>query len=76
MNNNFRLKQKNCDYNNLNQFAFLLKLKLICFVCFIFDKSITQVIENVINFSSEIHLIIIGNGKQSILNNFFYLKPS
>ena len=50
---------------------FLLLLKFIV-VDLIFAKNI----RNINNFYSEIFLIIVGNGNQSLLFSEFYLEPS
>ena len=69
INNNFGLKGKNLIL--LNHFALLI------IIIFIFCISITEERHrNIINFSSEINLIIIGNGKQSLLNSSFTFQPS
>ena len=70
LNFNFILKRKN--FNNLKQLAFLLKI-----IYLVSDLSITgERFRNVINFASEIHLVIIGNGNQSLLDSSFSPQPS
>ena len=49
--------------NNLKKFIFFLRI-----IYLILSISIT--------LSSEIHMIVKGNGEQQILNNSFYLQPS
>ena len=72
VNGNSRLKWKFFNYNNLNQLSFLINI-----IFFIFGISIIKGRpRNIINFSSEIKLIIIGKGNQSLLNNEFNPKPS
>ena len=70
LNSNFILKRKN--FNNLKQFAFLLKI-----IYFVSDISITvERFRNIINFDSKIHLVIIGNGNQNLLYSSFSQQPS
>ena len=72
ININSKIKENNFKYNNLKQLNFLLKI-----IYFIFSISLTkQKLINIINFSSEIHLVIIGKGNQSLLNNTFNIQPS
>ena len=69
INNNFGSKGKNLIL--LNHFALLI------IIIFVFCISITEERHrNIINFSSEINLIITGNGKQSLLNSSFTFQPS
>ena len=50
---------------------------IIKIISFLTSFIITQEIpKKLINFSSEIHLLVLGSGNQSILNNSFYLEPS
>jgi len=72
ININSKTKEKKFTDNKLKQFNFLLKI-----IYFIFSISLTkQKLINIINFSSEIHLVIIGKGNQSLLNHSFYIQPS
>ena len=75
VNRSIRLKEKRniIGLSKLNQIISLLNIIIL-----IFYISTTQ--ENskhfIINFSSEIHLIIHGKGTQDLLNKSFYLEPS
>ena len=74
INTNFNSKRnKNIhNYSNLKQAIFYIKIILL-----LYYLSITQgKYKNYINFSSEIHLLIKGNGTQKLLNESFYLKPT
>ena len=72
LNKNFCLKRKISNFNNLNYFLFLLKI-----IYFIFGISLTEEkVRNLINFSSEIHLVIMGKGNQSLLYNSFSKNPT
>ena len=72
LNKNFCLKRKISNFNNLNYFLFLLKI-----IYFIFGISLTEEkVRNLINFSSEVHLVIMGKGNQNLLSNIFSKNPS
>ena len=59
---------------NLNNLKHYILLRIIYFAIYI---SITkEKNNNLINFSSEIHLLINGSGTQNLLNNSFYPQPS
>ena len=71
---NITLKSKKyyLNFPNLNNIHFLLKI-----ICFIFSISISKGSQrSLIISSSEIHMIIKGNGTQNLLNESFYKKPS
>ncbi len=69
------LEQKN--KNKMNFFHYKKTILIIKIISFISCFKITQEIpKKLINFSSQIHLLILGSGNQSILNNSFYLEPS
>ena len=74
MNIIFRLTRNryNFNYRNLKQFIFLINfIHLIFFISFTEERQ-----RNLINFSSEINLVISGSGNQKLLNDSFYLEPS
>ena len=72
LNKNFYLKRKISNFNNLNYFLFLLKI-----ICFMFGISLTEEkVIKLINFSSEIHLVIMGKGNQNLLSNLFSKNPT
>ena len=57
---------------NYNNFSFLL-IFIYLFICINISS---EHLRKLINLSSEIHLVINGNGNQNIINNTFYLEPS
>ena len=72
LNKNFYSKRKISNFNNLNYFLFLLKL-----IYLIFGISLTEEkVKNLINFSSEVHLVIMGKGNQNLLSNTFSKNPT
>ena len=71
LNKNFHSKRKISNFN-LNYFLFLLKL-----IYFIFGISLTEEkVRNLINFSSEVRLVIMGKGNQNLLSNTFSKNPT
>ena len=72
VNNNFKLKRKYSNYNRLIQFVFV-----IIIIFFVFCISITEERhKNLISFSSEINLVIIGKGNQNLIFSDFTPQPS
>ena len=71
--NRFSRRKTNVSrFNNLRIIIFLLKIILL-----ISHTSKTEEKQrNMINLSSEIHLIIKGNRTQILINDSFYLQPS
>ena len=64
---------------NVNNPYFLYYIQLIfskelIYLILIFSIAV-EIEGNIIDLSSEIHLVIKGSGNQSIINNMFYLQP-
>ena len=69
---NFRVN-RNYHYS-FNYKVYLLVIKLI--LLFLFFTITKENLRYIINFSSEINLVVKGSGKQRFLSNAFYLEPS
>jgi len=73
--NNFGLNIKH--RNKMCFFYYKKIIFIIKIISFVSSFKIAQERPNkLIYFSSEIHLLILGSGNQSILNDSFYLEPS
>ena len=59
---------------NINKKYFILYFKLIIFLLKIVLSNLVN--KNYINYDSEIHLVIRGNGNQKLLSDYFYTEPS
>ena len=72
ININIRLTGNKNKLFTLNKYIFILKFVILILCIKISEENLRKLI----NFSSEIHLVVRGSGNQSILNDSFYLKPS